>query len=122
MCGRYYIAEDDMADELVRIIKEINRKKTPGRPENLRRDLPERHCSGPRQQPPAGCAALRHALGIFVPEQQTDHQRALRDSLHQADVQGRDEAAALPDPGDPLLRVGASRREGYQVRHSARAC
>ena len=29
MCGRYYIAEDDMADELVRIIKEINRKKTP---------------------------------------------------------------------------------------------
>lgn len=29
MCGRYYIAEDDMADELVRIIEEINRKKTP---------------------------------------------------------------------------------------------
>lgn len=29
MCGRYYIAEDDMVDELVRIIEEINRKKTP---------------------------------------------------------------------------------------------
>ena len=29
MCGRYYIAEDDMAEELVRIIEEINRKKTP---------------------------------------------------------------------------------------------
>lgn len=29
MCGRYYIAEDDMADELARIIEEINHKKTP---------------------------------------------------------------------------------------------
>ena len=29
MCGRYYIAEDDMAEEMTRIIEEINRKKTP---------------------------------------------------------------------------------------------
>ena len=29
MCGRYYIAEDDMAEEMARIIEEINRKKTP---------------------------------------------------------------------------------------------
>ena len=29
MCGRYYIAEDDMTEEMARIIEEINRKKTP---------------------------------------------------------------------------------------------
>ena len=29
MCGRYYIAEDDLSDELSRIIDELNRKKTP---------------------------------------------------------------------------------------------
>lgn len=29
MCGRYYIAEDDMPEEMARIIEEINRKKTP---------------------------------------------------------------------------------------------
>ena len=29
MCGRYYIAEDDLSQELERIIAEINRKKTP---------------------------------------------------------------------------------------------
>lgn len=29
MCGRYYIAEDDMAEEMARIIEEINRKQTP---------------------------------------------------------------------------------------------
>ena len=29
MCGRYYIAEDGLSDELIRIIEEINRKKTP---------------------------------------------------------------------------------------------
>ena len=29
MCGRYYIAEDDMTEELVRIIDAINRKNTP---------------------------------------------------------------------------------------------
>lgn len=29
MCGRYYIAEDDLSRELARIIAEINRKKTP---------------------------------------------------------------------------------------------
>ena len=29
MCGRYYIAEDDLSDELSRMIDELNRKKTP---------------------------------------------------------------------------------------------
>ena len=29
MCGRSYIAEDDLSDELSRIIDELNRKKTP---------------------------------------------------------------------------------------------
>ena len=29
MCGPYYIAEDDLSDELSRIIDELNRKKTP---------------------------------------------------------------------------------------------
>ena len=29
MCGRYYIAQDDLSDELSRIIDELNRKKTP---------------------------------------------------------------------------------------------
>ena len=29
MCGRYYIAEDDMTEEMASIIEEINRKKTP---------------------------------------------------------------------------------------------
>lgn len=29
MCGRYYIAEDDLTEEMARIIEEINRKKTP---------------------------------------------------------------------------------------------
>ena len=29
MCGRYYIAEEDLSDELSRIIDELNRKKTP---------------------------------------------------------------------------------------------
>lgn len=29
MCGRYYIAEDDMTEEMAHIIEEINRKKTP---------------------------------------------------------------------------------------------
>ena len=29
MCGRYYIAEDDLSDELGRMIDELNRKKTP---------------------------------------------------------------------------------------------
>lgn len=29
MCGRYYIAEDDLSDELGRIIDETNRKRTP---------------------------------------------------------------------------------------------
>ena len=29
MCGRYYIAEDDLSDELSRIIDVLNRKKTP---------------------------------------------------------------------------------------------
>ena len=29
VCGRYYIAEDDLSDELSRMIDELNRKKTP---------------------------------------------------------------------------------------------
>ena len=29
MCGRYYIAKDDLSDELSRMIDELNRKKTP---------------------------------------------------------------------------------------------
>ena len=29
MCGRYYIAEDDLSDELSRMIDELNHKKTP---------------------------------------------------------------------------------------------
>lgn len=29
MCGRYYIAEDELSDELSRMIDELNRKKTP---------------------------------------------------------------------------------------------
>ena len=29
MCGRYYIADDDLSRELARIIAAINRKKTP---------------------------------------------------------------------------------------------
>ena len=29
MCGRYYIAEDDMTEEIARIIDDINRKNTP---------------------------------------------------------------------------------------------
>lgn len=29
MCGRYYIVEDNMTEEMARIIEEINRKKTP---------------------------------------------------------------------------------------------
>ena len=29
MCGRYYITEDDLSDELRRIINDLNRKKTP---------------------------------------------------------------------------------------------
>lgn len=27
MCGRYYIAEDDLSDELSRMIDELNRKR-----------------------------------------------------------------------------------------------
>ena len=33
MCGRYYIDEDDLAEELERILEELNRKNTP---ENLK--------------------------------------------------------------------------------------
>ncbi len=29
MCGRYYIADNDTAEELLQIIEEVNRKKTP---------------------------------------------------------------------------------------------
>ena len=33
MCGRYFIDEDDLAEELERILEELNRKNTP---ENLK--------------------------------------------------------------------------------------
>lgn len=43
MCGRYYIAEDDVTEEMARIIEEINRKKTPEGMKNLRRGFSIRH-------------------------------------------------------------------------------
>ena len=48
MCGRYYIAEDDLSDELSRMIDELNRKDHPRVPPAVQIRHPHRrpHLAG----------------------------------------------------------------------------
>lgn len=119
MCGRYYIAEDDAAEELRQIIEAVNRRnpdaKTGGeiRPGDTVPVLANSRSLQP------GAYAMH--WGYTLPDGKlAPFQRPQRNCRGEGNLQRRHGPAPLPHSRHLLFRMGASRKGQDQVRHRAR--
>lgn len=115
MCGRYYIAEDDLSDELSRMIDELNRKKTPEGLKTSGEIFPSDIVPVLANSRKQDVQPFAMRWGYAFP-----NGRPIINARAEAHVQRRHAPATLRHPCQPLLRVGATRRSEDEIRHSSR--
>lgn len=120
MCGRYYIAEDDLSDELSRMIDELNRKKTP---EGLKTsgeifpsDIVPVLANSRKQDVQPFAMRWGYAFPNGRPIINACSETAAQKPMFKDGMRQR----RCVIPCQPLLRVGEARRCEDEIRHTPR--